>query len=196
MLFLKLIMAFAPWLAFLVIAHGSLFRLKLGLIIALVLSVGMGVARLHRGVILWVGLAFFTCATLAVIVFHNMWAVKHMGIIASGVLATGTWLTVIFGKPFTLDYAKEHTDPSLWESPPFIRTNMILTSVWGLAFTINAILAWGKMQHFILPELGFELVSYTLLIGTAAFTSWFPGYVRRKAGNIAPHAPKTEVENE
>ena len=35
--FLKLVLAFAPWLAFLFIAHGSLFRLKLGLVVALVL---------------------------------------------------------------------------------------------------------------------------------------------------------------
>jgi hypothetical protein len=181
MLFLKLILAFAPWLAFLVIAHGSLFRLKLGLIVALVLSVGMGVARLHRGVILWVGLAFFSCATLAVMVFNSMWAVRHMGIAASGVLATSTWLTVLFGKPFTMDYAKEHTDPSLWASPRFIRTNMILTSAWGLTFTLNAILAWGKMEHFLLSELAYELISYTVMIGTAAFTSWYPGHVRREA---------------
>ncbi len=184
MLFLKLILAFAPWLAFLFIAHGSLFRLKLGLIIALVLSIGMGITRLHRGVILWVGLVFFTCATLAVIVFNNTWAVKYMGIIASGVLAVSTWLTVIFCKPFTMDYAKEHAEPSLWNSPMFIRTNMILTSAWGTTFTINAILAWGKMEHFILPESGYEIISYTVMLGTAAFTSWFPSYIRRKDENI------------
>jgi hypothetical protein len=181
MLFLKLILAFAPWLAFLFIAHGGLFRLKLGLIIALVLSIGMGIARLHRGVILWVGLVFFTVATLAVVVFNNMLAVKFMGIIASGVLATSTWLTVIFKRPFTMDYAKEHADPSLWNSPIFIRTNMILTSAWGLTFSINAILALGKMEHFMLPELGYEMISYTLMFGAAAFSSWYPGYVRRKA---------------
>ncbi len=189
-LFLKLIMAFAPWLAFLFIAHGSLFRLKLGLIIALVLSIGMGIARLHRGVILWVGLVFFTCATLAVVVFNNMWIVKYMGIIASGVLATSTWLTIIFRKPFTMDYAKEHTDPSLWNSQMFIRTNMILTSAWGITFTINAILAWGKMEHFILPELSYEIISYTLMIGTAAFTSWYPGYIRRTAINSTHNASR------
>jgi hypothetical protein len=194
MSFLKLIIAFAPWLAFLLIAHGSLFRLKLGLIIALVLSIGMGVTRLHRGVILWVGLVFFSCATLVVVVFNNMWAVKHMGIGTSGVLATCSWLTVIFGKPFTMDYAKEHTDRSLWKSPGFIRTNVILTSAWSLTFTINAILAWGKMEHFILSELGYEIISYSLLIGTAAFTSWYPGYVRRRAENIASNASETEVE--
>lgn len=184
MLFLKLILAFAPWLAFLLIAHGSLFRLKLGLIIALVLSVGMGVARLHRGVILWVGLVFFSCASLAVIAFNNMWAVMHMGIAASGVLALSTWLTIVFGKPFTMDYAKEHTDPSLWKSASFVRTNVVLSSAWGLTFTINAILAWGKMEHFLLSELGCEIISYTFMVGTAVFTSWYPGYVRREAGSI------------
>lgn len=194
MLFFKLIMAFAPWLAFLFIAHGSLFRLKLGLIIALVLSIGMGVARLHRGVILWVGLVFFSCASLAVIAFNSTWAVKYMGIGASGVLAVSTWLTVACGKPFTMDYAREHTDPSLWNSPRFIRTNVILTSAWGLAFTANAILAWGKMEHFILPELGYEMISYALLIGTAAFSSWYPGYIRRKAGVTISDVPETEVE--
>lgn len=184
MLFLKLILAFAPWLAFLVIAHGSLFRLKLGLIIALVLSIGMGVTKLHRGIILWVGLVFFSCASIAVIAFDSMWAVKHMGIAASGILAIGTWFTVVIGKPFTMDYAKEHVDPSLWTSPSFVRTNTILTSAWGLTFTINAVLAWGKMEKFLMSELGYELVSYTLMIATAAFTSWYPGHVRKQTADM------------
>ena len=28
-------------------------------------------------------------------------------------------------KPFTLDYARDHTDPALWGSPIFLRTNMV-----------------------------------------------------------------------
>jgi hypothetical protein len=192
MLFLKLIMAFAPWLAFLFIAHGSLFRLKLGLTIALVLSIGLGVARIHRGIILWLGLVFFSCASVAVIAFNSMWTVKHMSIVASGVLAAGTWLSVMLGRPFTMDYAREHTDPSLWQSPRFIKTNKILTSAWGLTFTINALLAWGKMEHFKLSELGYELISYGLMIGTAAFSSWYPAHIRRRADNVAPSVPETE----
>jgi hypothetical protein len=181
MLFLKLILAFAPWLAFLFIAHGSLFRLEVGLAVALLLSIGMGVARLHRGIILWVGLTFFSGATVAVLVFHDMWTIRHMGVIASGVLATATWLTVLLRKPFTMDYAREHTPPELWTSPAFLRTNLILTSAWGLTFTCNALLAVGKMHQWLLPELGYELISYALMFGTAAFTTWYPGYVRRTA---------------
>ncbi|WP_259723162.1 hypothetical protein [Synechococcus sp. CS-603] len=182
-----MILAFAPWLAFLVIAHGSLFRLKLGLITALILSIGMGISRLHRGVILWVGLAFFASASIAVIGFNNMWVAKYMGVIAPGVLATATWLTVIFKNPFTMDYAKEHTNPSLWHSPKFIRTNMIVSSAWALTFTINVLLATGKINEYILPDLGYELISYTLMLGTAVFTTWYPGHIRKKAEIIVPN---------
>ena len=57
-MFFKLILAFSPWLAFLLIAHDSLFRLKLGLAVGLVLSVVMGITRLHRGDHLMGGIDF------------------------------------------------------------------------------------------------------------------------------------------
>ena len=177
---LKLLLAFAPWLAFLAIARGSVLNLKIGLAVALVLSVIMGVARLHRGVILWASLLFFVYATVAVVLLDDMWTARHMGILANGMLAASTWLTVALKKPFTLDYAREHVDPSLWNTPQFIRTNVVLTSVWGLVFTVNAILAWGKMEHLFLSDLGYELLSYTLLIATAVFTNWYPKHVRSK----------------
>jgi hypothetical protein len=176
----KLLLAFLPWIAFLVIAHGGMVRLKIGLLVALVLSVLMGVARLHRGVILWAGLAFFIFATLAVVAFDNMWTARHMGILANGMLAASTWLTVVLKRPFTLEYAREHVDSSLWTDPLFVKTNVILTSLWGSIFTVNAILAWGKMEQLVLSELAYEIVSYTLLVGTVVFTNWYPKHVRRR----------------
>ena len=180
MSFFKMLFAFAPWISFLVIARNSLFRLKLGLVVALVLVVVMGITRLHRGVILWAGLFFFTYATVAVALLNDTWIAQHMGVMANGALAVSTLLTVAIKKPFTLDYAREHTDPSLWDHPLFIRTNFVIASVWGLIFSVNTILAWGKIEHFILSELGYELITYTLLIGTLAFTTWYPNYVRRR----------------
>ena len=180
MSFFKLLLAFLPWLSFLVIARGSLLRLKIGLAVALVLSVVMGVARLHRGIILWAGLLFFIYSTVAVVALDNMWTAQHMSVLANGMLAVSTWLTVVLKKPFTLDYAREHVDPSLWNDPMFIRTNIALTSVWGSIFTVNTILAWGKMEQFVLPDLAYEIISYTLLVGTAVFTNWYPKHVRQR----------------
>ena len=86
---------------------------------------------------------------------------------------------MVAGKPFSLDYAKAHTDPSLWQSPVFIRTNVLITSVWSMLFTLNALLAWGKMAGLFLPQWGFEVLSYGFMVATAAFTTWYPAHLRR-----------------
>ena len=103
-----------------------------------------------------------------------------MGVMANGALAVSTWLTIAINKPFTLDYAREHTDPSLWNNPLFIQTNIVIASVWGFDLFSERYLAWGKMERFILSDLGYEVTTYALLIGTVAFTSWYPDYVHRR----------------
>lgn len=178
--FLKLILGFAPWLAFLIIAHDSLFRLKLGLVVALVLSLIMGILRLHRGIILWVGLAFFSSATVAVVFLENMWTVRYMGILSHGALAIATWYTLAVKRPFTMDYARAHTDPSIWNHPEFLRTNMIVTLVWALCFTGGALVAWIKMEWRGLPDWEYELVSYALMFFGVVFTNAYPAFVRQK----------------
>jgi hypothetical protein len=154
----------------LVIAQGGLFRLKLGLGVAPILSVVMVVTRLHRGVILWAGLIFFASATVAVALLNDMWTTRHMGVLANFALAAGSWLTIALGKPFTLDYAREHTDPSLWNSPDFMRTNIVITATWALVFTVNTVLAWGKLDGLVLPAWAYEVTTDALLIGIVAFT--------------------------
>ncbi len=179
MSFLKLLVAFAPWLAFLVIARDSRSRLELGLVVALLLSVAMGIARLHRGIILWIGLVFFTYATLAVVAFSDMWTARHMGVLANGALAVGTWVSIVLRKPFTLDYARAHTDPALWNHPAFIRSNVRIASVWAMAFSANTVLAWAKMVNFVMSEWGYEALSYTILIAAAAFTTIYSSHLQR-----------------
>jgi len=181
MAFLKLLLSFAPWISFLVIAQGSLFRLKLGLVVAAVLTVVMAVARLHRGVIMWVGIVFFLFATVAVVGYENMWTARYMGVLANGALAAGTWLTLAMGKPFTLEYARDHTDPSRWNEPLFIRTNYLMTSVWGVAFTLGTTLAWLKTLPTGQPEWLLETTNYSVLVSCVAFSSWYPEVAKRKA---------------
>jgi len=178
--FVKLVLSFAPWISFLIIARDTVFRVKLGLVVALVLSVVMSVARLHRGIIMWVGLLFFGYATVAVVFLDNMWTLRYLGVMANGALAGGSWATIAFGRPFSLEYAREHTDPALWTDPAFIRSNVIITAGWATTFTANTLLAWGKMAGFLIPAWGYETVSYILLVGTAAFTAWYPTHVRRR----------------
>ncbi|MEB3353426.1 MAG: hypothetical protein VKM34_04230 [Cyanobacteriota bacterium] len=171
--FLRLLLAFLPWISFLLIAQGSLLRLKIGLVVALLLSIGMGVLRLHRGLILWAGLVFFVFATIAVLALESPWVIHSIGVLASGTLALATWLSLLIGRPFTIDYAREHADPGLWQTQAFLRSNKFITSLWGAVFTLNALLAYGKANQFLLAREQFEILSYSLLVAMALFTSWY-----------------------
>lgn len=191
MSFLKLVVSFAPWIAFLIIAKDTMHRVEIGLVVALGLTVLMAVLRLHRGIIMWVGLLFFTGATIAVLGFGDLWTIRHLGVLANGALAIGAWTTMLIGKPFTLEYARQHTDPSRWKHPLFIRTNEILTAVWASVFTFNTVVAWLLMKHLLLPEWASHTLSYAALIGAAAFTSWYPGFVRSRAASVQDTAATT-----
>ncbi|MDK9717888.1 MAG: hypothetical protein OEL57_08270 [Trichlorobacter sp.] len=179
----KMILSFAPWIAFLIISGPTMFRLKLGIIVAAILVIVMGVTKLHRGVILWAGVLFFIYALISVVWLNNMWTVRHMGILANGTLALGAWLTVLLKQPFTLDYAKEHTDPSLWDSPIFLKTNYVITSAWGVVFIIGVLNAWLKMQHLAVPHWVFEVAQYSFMLGAMFFTNWYTAYVKRQRGS-------------
>jgi len=179
--FFKLLLGFAPWIAFLFIAHGSLFRLKLGLVVAALLTIVMAVMKLHKGVVMWVGIVFFTFASIAVLGFENAWAMRHMGILANGALAAGAWITLALGKPFTLEYAREHVAPALWNDPVFLRTNVFMTTVWAVVFTCGAGLAYAKTLDLGQPEWVFEVANYSMMVSCVAFTSWYPAVARRKA---------------
>ncbi len=179
--FYKTLLCFSPWLAFLIIARGGLLQVKIALVVAFALTIVMGITKLHRGVLLWAGLAFFAGASIAVIGFDNPWAERHLGVLANGALAVATFLGISIGRPFTLDYAKSHTDPALWESPAFLRANNTLTGIWGAAFVVNLLFAWGKMEGFALPAFAYELLAYAVLICAAWITSWYPKYVHAHA---------------
>ena len=58
----------------------------------------------------WAGLS--NCGQSCAGVDHNMWTIRHLGVMANGALALGSWITLLMGKPFTLEYARVHTDPA------------------------------------------------------------------------------------
>ena len=155
MQFLKLLLGFAPWIAFLAIAHGSLFRLKLGLAVAAVLTLVMAVTKLHRGVIMWVGITFFTYASIAVLVFEHMWTVRHMGVLANGALAVGAWATLAVNSLMMLT--------GLW----LLRTQDIYRpyQLWCLPEKPQ----WSVLRHFLrlgVPaglSIMVEVTSFTLM---------------------------------
>jgi hypothetical protein len=185
---LKLLLAFSPWIAFWIISGGhSMMRLQIGICVAALLVLVMGITRLHRGLILWAGVGFFAFALVAVVVLKNMWVIQHLGILASGTLFMATMLSILIGQPFTESYAQEHVPLELWDSPAFIRSCYTATGAWGMIFLANTLVNAAKPYYAELGEWFFRGVELSILVSGVVFTTAYSNLMRKK------RAPKGSI---
>ncbi|GAA4985813.1 hypothetical protein [Kitasatospora paranensis] len=184
------IIGMAPWIVFSVLVGPGRFETAVAIALALtVLLVAAG--RVRRPGSSW------KILELADVVFFAVLAV--VGLIASA--GTLRWLetyagevsnlalvTVAFGSmaarmPFTLQYAREQVPRAHWNSPAFVRTNYVLTGVWGLAFLVAAVA--GLYGDLVLHDPNELWTGWVIQIGAIIlalrFTDWYPDVVRARA---------------
>jgi magnesium-transporting ATPase (P-type) len=180
----KLLLAFAPWIAFLFIAGHSMLRLRIAIFVASALVVVMAVTKLHRGAVLWAGYVFFSFALIFVVWIQNSWVIHNLGILATGTLFTAAQLSILFGRPFTEDYAREHVPQEMWNSPQFIRGCYITTAAWSCVFLTNTLLNGVKTYYREIPEGYVSTLEYAIMIGGVAFTNIYSTVARKKRSAI------------
>ncbi len=178
---IKLLLAFSPWIAFWIISSGhSMLSLQIGICVASLLVVVMGLTKLHRGAILWAGVIFFAFALVSVAWLKEKWVIQHLGVLASGTLFAATLLSMLLGHPFTEDYAREHVPTELWDSPAFIRSCYTATSAWGLIFVSNTLVNVAKLYWPKAGEWLYQGLEFALIISGVAFTTIYSRHARRK----------------
>lgn len=172
-----MILAFAPWVVFKLMNSLPILEpvlmLKIAIVVAACICFYQAYIGLHKGALMWGGLLFFGFALIAVPIMDNHWVMQHLGVLSHGTLASFTWLSILMKKPFTAEYAKKHVDPSLWNSPLFLRKNNIITGVWGSAFTVSFINAALKLTLFPTAGMVFEILDNSVLVAAAVFTSHY-----------------------
>ncbi|MDE1992733.1 MAG: hypothetical protein KGI75_09525 [Rhizobiaceae bacterium] len=90
-------------------------------------------------------------------------------------------ISMLIQRPFTLQYAREQVAPELWDSPTFIRTNYIITSVWAFAF---AVMAAADALLVFAPQVPTKvgiIITILALVGAIRFTGWYPERVRQQS---------------
>ncbi len=177
----KLLLAFTPWIAFWIISSGhSMLRLQIGVVVAAVLVVLMGITRLHRGAVLWAGVVFFTFALITVVLLKEEWVIHRMGLLASGTLFLAAFLSIAIGWPFTEDYAREHVPRELWDAPSFIRGCFVTTSVWAFVFLANTLVNVVKLYCPDAAEWTFEGAQIGFLVLGIVFTTIYSRVASRR----------------
>jgi hypothetical protein len=180
MVFLR---AFLPWIVFAVFPAsiwqwGALSAL---LVAAALIIVQRRAGRPVDGLIIEIGSAAFF-AVLAVVAFiaPDSGVHPYSAALANGTLTLIAVISMLVRHPFTLGIAKQTTPREYWDMPEFLRFNMIITSVWAVAFAATAIaialIAHAGSGHLI-------AIMIAQVVGLAApiiFTNRYVAHVQAK----------------
>jgi hypothetical protein len=172
-----ILLAFAPFIAFAIIDRlvGPVQGLIAGavtsaaLLVRDLVSPGKKPKVLEIGtVILFGGLALYS------VLGGPVWSIFGVRLRVDLGLLLIVLITMVIGRPFTLQYAREQVAKDLWTSPEFIRTNYIITAVWAGAFAILVIADLILIYRTDLPPRVGIIATVLALYGAFKFTQWYP----------------------
>ncbi|BCJ32696.1 hypothetical protein Athai_01990 [Actinocatenispora thailandica] len=135
------LLAFAPWIVYAVIPAS---QWRWGALTALVLTaatLAWSIARrrpLGSMIIQLGSVAFFAAATALAFLDPHTGLHPYLPALSNGWLAVISWFSLAIRQPFTMGIARLDTPREVWHQPLFIRTNVVVTLVWAIAFTLGA----------------------------------------------------------
>jgi hypothetical protein len=180
-----ILLAFAPFIAFAVIDRvaGSTEGLVVGALVSIALIARDVMTAGRSPKILEIGTATLFCALALYAIFGTpTWSVIGVRLCVDTGLLAIVLGSMAIGRPFTLQYAREQVAAEDQASPEFVRTNYVITGAWALAF---AAMVAAELALLYMPNIPYRLGILAIvaaLVGAVKFTSWYPDYVRQKAG--------------
>lgn len=178
---LKILLGFLPWIAYFILSGSSQTSHLLALSVALIMMVLFDRRELKKGFILvWGSTLFFSALLIISLLTTTPWFSAQAGLLGNIALMLITWFSLLIGKPFTIQYAREETDPLVWESPLFLHINVVLTAVWGISFTILSLIGLLR-RYFQLPDdVLYQSFTYIPTLLAIIFTKQYPDYCQKK----------------
>jgi hypothetical protein len=174
---MNLLLAFAPFMAFVVIERliGVPAGLAAGAIAAAILLVrdlvtpGRRIKLLEMGTVL-----LFGALTVYALTNDVQWSIAAVRLRVDGGLMLIVLASIALRQPFTLQYAREVVGREHWHSPDFVHTNYVISAAWAVAFGV-LVLADIVMAYVpALPHSTGVVATVAALIATVKFTSWYP----------------------
>jgi hypothetical protein len=182
----RYIRTFLPWIAYAAISteHDSRWGALVGFAAAVVLIV-----LERRGGRPWdalvielsstfyfgaLALAAFTTAPAPLGAYGSALSIAWLGLTA--------WVTLAIRRPFTAGIARTMVSPEVWSSPVFHRTNVRITTVWAVSFTLEAALLAALVGAATALVIAVKVAGFVL---PALFTVSSSNAARRRAGTAS-----------
>lgn len=170
----SMMLSFAPWLVLKIVCvlpfADPLTMLKAALVIAFAVSLCQSLRSKVRGFIFWGTIFFFSFSFVTVVLMSNMWVIGHLGMLSQLNMNVMAWGSMLFKRPFTIDYAKQCVPQQYWTHPRFLRKNYIITGVWGVYFLLGLALTEIRVYEPHVSHVLIEILDNASMIGAMLFT--------------------------
>jgi hypothetical protein len=186
--------SFIPWLVFAGVAS---IGWQWGALAALAVSAGLLVADRAAGLsvesrLLEYGtIVFFAALTALAFALPDSGLREYGGALSTGWLALIAWVSIAVRRPFTLPIARRMAPPEVWETPLFLRINIVITTAWALSFTLTSA-AQAIVTTYDLGlavSLPLQIAGFVLPV---RFTAAYPDRARARFQQQSAAAPDTQ----
>lgn len=178
---LNLILGFVPWFLYLIISGNNLLQFKIAILAGLIASIVCQIPMLKKGFILsWGTTLFFLFMTVGVVLLNNSWIIQNADIISNGSLTLIVLISILVGKPFTLQYARELVPAEKWNNRVFIQINYLLSFIWLGMFLLGLCISLFRQYNPGYTHWLFDIFSYVPIILGSWISSWFPDWYKSR----------------
>ncbi len=188
------VVGMAPWIVFSLLVGPGRFEMAVGIALAAAVTLVVVSRVVNRGsswkLLEVADVVFFAAlAVIGALASEGTlrWLETYAGEVANITLAVIAFGSMAVGMPFTIQYAREQVDPALWHTPGFVRTNYVITAVWGLAFLVAAVAgAYGDLVLHNPDNIWTGwIIQILAIVAALRFTVWYPDVVRARAAREA-----------
>ncbi|MCX4093789.1 hypothetical protein [Nocardia sp. alder85J] len=176
---------FLPWILLAVVSG---FDVRAGALSGLAAAVLLLIDDRRKGTP-WDAMILDASSTLYMAVLSVLTLVApHLAVLrygtslAIGWLAITAWTGLAIGRPFTMGIARRSVSEFVSSTPTFRRVNIVITTVWALCFTADAVVL-AVLQHRTPHNLAALVVCKVVFFAAATvFTARYPKVVQRRLG--------------
>lgn len=171
-----MLLAFAPFVTFAILNH--FVAPTIALVAAALVSLALVLREIVLGrsakilevgtCLLFGGLAIYSYVS------GSSWPVVGTKLAVDFGLLAIVLFSLLIGRPFTIQYAREQVSSELWSTPEFVRTNQVITLVWLAAFLAIVV---ADLILLYLPDVPHKvsvLLTIGALYGAFKFTMAYP----------------------
>ena len=177
----KILISFLPLFSFWFISLGhSMIRLQIGTYTGSALLIVMVFMRLSRGMIMWGMAIYFAIVLIFALWLKNVFVIQYQGVLPGAILFIVAMLSMIVGRPFVQDYAREGIAQEQQESVQFVRSCFKMTSFWASIFLLSALINRVKMNDPNPDEFVYFGVQLGILLIAMGYTTVYMIWSKHK----------------